>query len=467
MTELRSGSSSESPRLQATTAGRKSAATSGASERSSGARPLSPRNPPFVSAPATSDRGSRVNNLGTAPRVGTFAILSGIYLCLLAGSFNLQRIGGPDLPLTAITVPLLALACFIWRAPQPSRGPRSAAWPVLAINSYFLYMILTSLWSLGDSSSRDELYWMTTLALLLNLSAWVMSRSDQRVLDAMWILIWLTSLAFFVGSLFKGPGLQGRYAAFGGGPNVFVRIMILGALASLAIYLVRRTLWPLGGLPLFLAGAALSGSRGGLLALVAVLVGIVPLIKRLGLRGTLRCLVVLLFAGAILAVAIPSDVKTYLYNRFVILSLRERYTSGREEYYVAALRLFKQRPVIGWGLGSYQDLTGLNYAHNLALATASEGGLVGVALLLLGTFVCLYRVYRRRHSSPDSTLIGMLAAFSILIASMFSGGYYDSRCFWFFLIYAAYCSGLRQAHGSLGLPHTSPKPHGKEARSPT
>ena len=124
--------------------------------------------------------------------------------------------------------------------------------------------------------------------------------------------------------------------------------MLLGMIASLAVYLIYNVKWILFGVPAFLAGALLSGSRGGLVALGVFILALVPIVRRLRWAGTLRVVAALLVSGAVAVVLTPPYIRQLLYERFFVLSLEQRYDSGRSIYYSAAVDLFRQRPIQGW-----------------------------------------------------------------------------------------------------------------------
>lgn len=377
------------------------------------------------------------------------ALLAWIYVCLLAGSASLSRLGGPDVTLRLVGLPVLIIFCLLWRAtPIATVRAQSAASYMAVINLVFVYLMMSSLWAPPGSENLEGVASVGVMAILINLAAWVMSRTHSRILDQLWLVIFATSLVFLLGALIAGPGLQGRYAAFGGGPNVFVRVMLLGMIASLAIYLIYDFRWGLLGVPTFLVGALLSGSRGGILALGIFLIVLVPLVRRLRWDGSVRLLVIFLTSATAAFALTPIHIRRLFYERFVVLSIQQPYDSGRSAYYSAAVELFKQRPIYGWGLGGYTERTGLHYAHNLFLAFAAEGGLVGIALLLVCLVAPVLTIVRGRRPLATSAIMGLVASLCIFVASLFSGDYYDSRYFWFFLIYAVYASrGADRAGG--------------------
>jgi hypothetical protein len=75
-------------------------------------------------------------------------------------------------------------------------------------------------------------------------------------------------LIYAVAGIATGAGLQGRSSAFGSEPNVYVRVVSEAAIACAALAFATKRRWPLFGIPIMCVAALLSGSRGGLVALI-------------------------------------------------------------------------------------------------------------------------------------------------------------------------------------------------------
>ncbi|WP_392424043.1 O-antigen ligase family protein [Barrientosiimonas humi] len=184
--------------------------------------------------------------------------------------------------------------------------------------------------------------------------------------------------------------------------------------------------------PLYVAATVLSGSRGGILAGVVALLLLAPLVRRFSLGQ----LIFLWLTGAAAAYVIYTRfgglVSSTIQDRIVDLTLNQKYSSGRGDLASGSISLFWENFWIGSGIGGFADYygQGFTYPHNLVLQIAAEGGLAGCALFLfaLGAVAAGSRAGR---SSP--LVMVFTAAFAqIFVASMFSGGYYDSRFLFIF-----------------------------------
>jgi O-antigen ligase len=226
--------------------------------------------------------------------------------------------------------------------------------------------------------------------------------------------------------------LDQRATAFGGGPNIFVRVVGTGIFA--ALYLWGKTGKPLWvcACPLFAVAAVLSGSRGGMLGLVVALpVCLTALRKRA--RGIWVAFAILA-AVTMAIVAFPSfsaQVSEFWQTRYVDLTFEKEYTSSRDKLFAYAWTLFCEHALAGVGLNGFEQATGYSYPHNLVLNIACEGGLIGLVLLVIPFSMIARRVFTNNTLEQKVSL--SLGIF-YFVANMFSGTYYDARFMWLFLL---------------------------------
>lgn len=374
------------------------------------------------------------------------AVLLIVFICLLGGRFTLDRVS-PGLPALDLRVAGLAVALSmfgLWVAAARDRmaGPVRVGAGLYWFLAWCGYMALSSLWATDGARISTYLPDLGLLAAFILLGIAVLGRLSRQATTVVWRWLYGLGFIYFAGALAAGPDAQGRYAAFGGGPNVFVRVMVLATIAALFLAARSGRLRALlVGVPIFLVGAVLSGSRGGLLAFaVVLLVGLAPLLRRLP-RGS--ALLAVAGAGAMVATApvvLGASIQQTLAERFIQQTLEQHYSSGRTEIIASSWGLFEQHPFIGVGLdGFYAEVgrsLGFEYPHNLVVAAAVEGGLLGLLLVSAALLAFGWSTLQHRPLCRES-LFALLAGLYLLGASMFSGDYYDSRFVWFFLGWAA------------------------------
>lgn len=382
-------------------------------------------------------------------------LLFGIYVALLAGRFTLDRLS-PSLP--AVDLRLIMLYCLtigvgVWYLGAYRHiGEAVRARGLLLFLAWAGWMSLSAVWAPPGARLGEVLTDFGVKLGFVLLAVVLITRLPRHVTRQVWVWVFWTAVVYFLGAVLEGPGVQGRYSAFGGGPNVFVRIMVLGAIAAFFLTVSRGKSWFLFFVPVFAMGAALSGSRGGLLsAAIVTFVFIVPILRMLGAKRTWALLGVTVVGLVGLTLTGAGAVAEFLQERFVEQTLVERYASDRTDIAGAAVGLWAQHGVTGTGLDGYYALQSVEgqfaYPHNLFIATAAEGGTVGAVLLVVAMLVLTLTVLRRRPLEA-AAFTGVLAGLFLFSASMFSGDYYDSRQVWFFLLLAVVEAGRRRIGGA-------------------
>lgn len=385
-------------------------------------------------------------------------LLAVLFLAVLAGRFSLgvlhPALEGIDLRWVlagALTLYFVHWVGFFQA--HPIYDPPSVQWMFFSL--WIGWMMLTSLWSSPSADVAGQVQNFALLFVWVALARGIASRLPAETSRVLFVLALVAGYVYLVGGLLGGAGEGQRLSAFGGGPNVFVRVLVLGALSAVALSVLQSNKWfPFLAVPL-LVGAMLSGSRGGVLA--AVLVGLAALpgvLKRVGARRLFGSAVVLGAAGLYFWRLLPQSSLDFLHERFVVQTLQGRYTSGRDEITLKALQAFEEHLIAGMGVGSFEAANGAGtpglHAHNLFLSSAAEGGTVGVALLVLALFVPIWSTLRIRPLAPEAWLL-LLSALFILLASLFSGDYYDTRFMWIYLAFAQVWGSRRQGE-SASLP---------------
>lgn len=374
-----------------------------------------------------------LTTFSTVERHGRLLFLA-LFVCLLAGRFSLGRLSGEggDFDLRVLAALIVLFAYVLWfrlAASRTSRIPIGTYGTAFA--GFCVWMAMSAAWAPDGARLTPRIADIGFLVLFVFLGLHIASRLPGT--SALWWWIWVTGMVYFSAAVLAGPGDQGRYAALGGGPNVFVRVMILGSIAALALAVIYGVELPLLGLPLFTGGVVLSGSRGGLAAFaVVVAIGIVPVLGRLTSRVRRKLIVGAASVGILAFLASQSLMADLWQNRFVAQTLIERYDSSRISLFRSAWSLYAENPAVGAGIdGFHAENPRWQYSHNLFLGVAAEAGTVGLALIA-AALTALGRITWVSRPLGAQALFSILAGISVLVASMFSGDLYDSRFMWFF-----------------------------------
>jgi O-antigen ligase len=200
---------------------------------------------------------------------------------------------------------------------------------------------------------------------------------------------------FRVNSLFFDPNIYGRFLA----------LVMLGLAAVLLWERRPRTaalaaaalavLW--GGLLLTLSQSSFAGLLAGLFVLAAL---------RFPLAKVAPALVGLLAIGLVLVLAFPSALRLDLGNAESL----DDATSGRYELMRGGVELAADRPLWGWGSGSFAEeyldhgfgvrADAVSASHTIPLTVAAEQGLIGLAVYLALLAAALSRLLHRARDDP-------------------------------------------------------------------
>lgn len=235
-----------------------------------------------------------------------------------------------------------------------------------------VFMIALALGTIGSQnpvvSLAAFLPWPGVLASYYG-SLWAGKNRGEQLLFCAWLILVITSLFGLV------YHRDNRLAGLTDSPNtlaVLLNMTLAGAMPRFARKTGRMAI--LGTIGLVL----LTRSRSGIIGLaLMLLVYFLPTVLRAKRRRGFARKTVLIVAGVgLLLIAIRPD----------SLTLLNDYTANRLAFWGVAWEMFSQYPILGAGLGTFGQFYSSQYegfpfssAHNWAMQTAAEMGLVGLA----------------------------------------------------------------------------------------
>jgi putative inorganic carbon (HCO3(-)) transporter len=353
-----------------------------------------------------------------------------------------------------------------WSHPQSEvcEGGRESGLPQHLLSAYLLLYAIQASYSTDLTKAVEQLgFFYVPFALLFFLLCGV--RWDRVLLErCLWLIGSLAMLFVLVGfielasgrllfnrsldadayfvrinSLFYDPNIYGRFLAL---------TMIVLTVALLFTRRRRAAQLAAGALALMWAGLALSLSQSSVVALLAGLA--VAAVGVWGRRAAavVAVLTVLGVAGA-LAIALHSN------------NSANDLTSGRSSLVRGGIDLFADRPLAGYGSGSFSTeylahvpkhrnsferrwqlpvaLPATTDSHTTAITIASEQGLVGLALyaaLLIACFARLFggRLFAPLRSSEGIARLAVAAAFTgLVVHTLFYADFLEDPTTWVLL----------------------------------
>lgn len=323
---------------------------------------------------------------------------------------------------------------FVRRTRCQSRGSTPPRYLTGFCTIFFLYVTSTALWAPIGAPSLIKAIDISSLALAtICVCSWTGSTANWTFQTTFW-RTFCTIVGAFMALTLAGYGFNdvNRTAVFGGGPNAFGRNVGLAFFGSIWLRRERSDIrWILVAVlaPLLVI---MSGSRGALVAFSSGLVTYV-LTEKLALWKRLTGVAGLAFVCAMLLLYSSAGEKAIstFQLRVVELTLNQHHSAGRSAMARSAFEMGLANPLLGAGLSAFPVATGEPYAHNIFLEVFSETGSLGVTLLVLPFLVFAHYFFKLRKQTSRASLCALTTAF---VSAQFSGGLFDSRCIFEFLV---------------------------------
>jgi O-antigen ligase len=214
---------------------------------------------------------------------------------------------------------------------------------------------------------------------------------------------------FRVNSLFFDPSIYGRFLAL---------VMIAVTTVVLWGREKRTQLWGAAILAWLLAGLVTSFSQS---SIAALLLGLAILAAwRWDVRGTVYVSVALAAIAAVFVLLAPSSLHFGLKGSS---GSANNATSGRAKLITGGLELFVDRPLSGYGSGSFETeyrrheggttANAVSASHTIPVTIAAEQGIFGLALYVALILTALATLFRGAGRSPPR--IAVAACFAALV----------------------------------------------------
>jgi putative inorganic carbon (HCO3(-)) transporter len=342
-----------------------------------------------------------------------------------------------------------------WSSPPSSWTPRPLAWLLAAfVVLYALQTLYSGDFSRGLQNVCFFLVPFTVAYRLLREVEW-----DRRLLTlVLWVVAveatafvligsveYLTRSLFWndqvirsndfhtyfrVNSVFWDPNIYGRYLA----------LVIVVATAALLWVREQRTFALLAVLiGVLWLGLAQTYSQSSFIALLAGLAVLAAI--RWSWRWTLAAVLVGV-VGAVLVVTLVGGKGISDIPRRINID-----TSGRANLVSGGAELFGERPIQGYGSGSFQDAyrdhhankdVPVSVSHTEPVTVAAEQGQLGLALYIALIVVALWTMASGITAGPTAARAAVLAAFvALLVHTMAYAGFFEDPITWVLLAVGA------------------------------
>jgi len=318
-------------------------------------------------------------------------------------------------------LPLLVLAAAVALNAVHSSDPATSAGVLLQVLKMLALVWLMSVLVTTDARFQATL-WVIALSLLVLAVGAVVQGVEHGLLHE-----------FQTALVIEGP--SGNHDGEFGDNNFLARVLVLSVPLWWALASRVGPVWvrvvAAAGFVTTVAGIVFTFSRGGFVALIAVVV-----VVSCFYRPWWRAFVIPPLFIALLLVLAP---RPYLDRVLTITRpMQEGSVQGRLEIWKGSLDIARKDPVLGQGAGTLRVGAAGRPSHNVFIEVLAETGMVGMAAyiwMLLATFRALHRVRRSavgiRHAADLRTAsVGLEAAlFGYLTAGLALSGPFQSPLF--------------------------------------
>jgi len=360
----------------------------------------------------------------------TADLLVPLYLVVGAGALayavpRLRRAAPPERAPGALEWALAAvLVLFALQATYSSDPDRALEQVVFFYVPFAVLFALLARLEWSPRLARHALGVLLALALVfVAIGAWEYA-TRQLLLNPRVITSNAFESYFRVNSLFFDPNMYGR----------FLVVVVLGVAA--AVLWTRRAQVALGGaavLAVLWAGLVVTFSQSSFTALLAGLAVLGGL--RWGLARAAGVVGALAVAGVAVVLLAPGAMRLELDDADDVRDA----TSGRSALVLGGVRLFADRPVLGWGSGSFRreyrrregvsDRRATAASHTIPVTVAAEQGVVGLAAYLALLVAALARLLARAGRSVARAAVA--AAFvAVVVHTMLYAAFLEDPLTW-------------------------------------
>ena len=279
---------------------------------------------------------------------------------------------------------------------------------------FTLFAFFSMIWSVSvDTSIGRVVSYVLLFALLISGS--MFKYTEQEMKRIKYALAWSSRLTAVVMLIFA-EYVRGRFRLMGiieEDPNYLCAYLAFGVIYAIGILTTKNNLWKrifaVAELIVYFYLVLISGSRGGLLAIVAAIVVYFLTYGDKEIRHIGRKIVLIVLVALIMIVMID-DLPDYLKLRFTIANVVEDGGSGRTDLWKQTFDLFASgntfrqlfgvgTATVAWCFSNY-GYSEVNVTHNMFIETLAELGVIGLILysMAIASFIKAAFKFKDKYS---------------------------------------------------------------------
>lgn len=405
-------------------------------------RPRPMRRSAYPAAAATAPLQQPMAYPGAAPRPRPTLFL---LLALYGFVFSLPFDAPNRLPieLTTITGAMFLAVCLTQPGLCFGMRPKGTWWFFGYQYVYWTAFVIGGAQFLPDAAKASLFY---VQGLLIFIACFNLMR-DHKIMRNVLIVLSIAALVLALMTIFgigkSTDSTTQRATVFGQNANRAARVLLAGALCLVGLVFGRAKaairpavmIWP--AVALIILAMIMGASRGGLIAFAAGLWMFSMTGKSIGVRIRNVAVTLVILGGAGFAA----------YKSPLMQARMQAAASGnlakREVIFPTAFKMFKDRPLVGWGaanqyvlavrLGLPPKLHATRDTHNLFLEVLTATGILGAIPFGMGLWICCWSAWKARVGIEGILPAAQMA--STMVGNL-SGNYISLKLQWVLFAYA-------------------------------
>lgn len=320
-----------------------------------------------------------------------------------------------EVSISKVLIFLPLVGCFLYLKHMRIRLDRFFFVPIL----FMIMVTITMFYSYDLTITTQRVISIAlNIVVILILSMFHYSDNEIKILiKGMVFSGWLTVLLM---SFYSGSSLlEGRLTVVINGvfqdPNYLTGFLIFSIIYYFNNFMHERKIIPFIKVCIFLIFVILTGSRGGLIAILsAILFYILIWMKANNFKMITMIKVFSLILVTIFFLnTIINFMPTSISQRYALSYTLHDRGSGREDIWQSIIENYENSPefnkLFGWGAGTIRFFTyNGNVGHNIWLESLIEIGIIGTFILFIFYLIYIKCAYKMREFLPAASFMGYL-----------------------------------------------------------
>ena len=128
------------------------------------------------------------------------------------------------------------------------------------------------------------------------------------------------------------------------------------------------------------------------------------------------------------------DTRVYALEKYLRYLEQGKMLNGRDDLWILAMNIISEKPLLGNGIGYYENISGGSYCHNIILEALCEGGFLFIVPIIIYIGGRISRLINSFFKANAEDFHWQVFSFCLgIVVLFFSSSYWMYPVFWFFV----------------------------------